>query len=182
MSTFEVACLDTRCGPLHISGTAALIAIIEKINLTVALAPTDDTLHKADPHVLVDGSSAESWAQYAKRKSSIATFVCKINGQLKVEIADLKACSCTSRITSIEKIGMSSTKDDSLFVLDSWSKSPCWLKARAGVAGEMSTTSDEWSNWRGHTNEMLLAADVNGSQDIATSAEAAAEVEMSEKL
>ena len=44
MATDAIACLETRHGPLHIYDMVALLAIVEKINMTSVFAAKDDTL------------------------------------------------------------------------------------------------------------------------------------------
>ena len=78
-----LARLESACGSLHIYDFGAL-------ELSLVKLPRDSG------DTLFEGYSAESWAQYAKHKSNIASSTSKTNGLLKAEVADLKSKLATT--------------------------------------------------------------------------------------
>ena len=70
-----VARFDTLHGPLQIYSQQALHAICSAL----PIVKHDD----AQAQALLEGFSLEHWASYGRRKSRIASKVCKENGRLK---------------------------------------------------------------------------------------------------
>jgi hypothetical protein len=155
MATVALASLDTFCGALHIYDMVALFAIIEKTCTAPPSSAKGDTLHKSDQNILVDGFSTESWAQYARKKGGIASSVCKHNGELKAEIATLKARLCISSSACDQNVNPAKADHDPLFAVDPWALATSPLKPQTKIPEEICTTSDAWATWeiRSHLND-----------------------------
>ena len=100
-----IARLLTSAGHLEIYSDVALAVMIEKISMTPAkdalASPVKTSMAPAlDDRPVVarlcdatnyEGFTILEWADYAKRKSRIASSVCKCNGELKATLAKLLA-------------------------------------------------------------------------------------------
>ena len=71
-----IACLVTSRGPLHIFNNSALVAVLEHL-------PTSTTISSADH----EGFTAKEWADFARKKSAIASKVSRLNGKMKSLLA-----------------------------------------------------------------------------------------------
>ena len=71
-----IACLVTSRGPLHIFNNSALVAVLEHL-------PTSTTVSSADH----EGFTAKEWADFAQKKSAIASKVSRLNGKMKSLLA-----------------------------------------------------------------------------------------------
>ena len=87
-------CLHTKCGPLYIYDVEAIIAIVGAINELGLEADSHDhgvdLVTKLDEakSVLLDGFNIEEWASYAKKKASIASHMCSLNGAFKANLVE----------------------------------------------------------------------------------------------
>ena len=65
-----IATLTSRCGLLHLFTEQALQSVIDKISVD-------------SPEDKLDGFDIQQWAAFARKKSSIASSICKELGRLK---------------------------------------------------------------------------------------------------
>ena len=77
-----LACLESTCGWLHIYDNSALQIIVDSMLKVSSATP----LLQED---VFEGYPAAQWAAHAKRKSSVASSVTRLNGQLKAKLASL---------------------------------------------------------------------------------------------
>jgi len=92
-----VVVLLTKCGPLQIYNSDALRAVVEALPrhcwdpLDIASGSTMASSSTKPNHAaneVIDGWNIEQWRQWGRKKSALASNICKLNGILKAQIAD----------------------------------------------------------------------------------------------
>ena len=96
-----IATLSTACGPLLFTDHA-LKQLIHSLSMTPLpssfMLPSPvykrkDSDVKEDVSCCIDGWSIDLWVQHAKRKSRIASRMCRLDGELKAKLAALSLTS-----------------------------------------------------------------------------------------
>ena len=144
MSSHDTACplatLASHSGVVHFYSEVALRIWVEMEQVLAAKlkdslpAATSSELRSsawynsasvmASP-TLLEGFSIEQWACYAKKKSSVATAMCRLNGQLKEKLAKL-------------------AKGDPLGLADPWlNAKPTWTRDKLDDDGQ-----NAWEGWQ----------------------------------
>ena len=128
METLPVAVLFTECGPLQIFCTQALCEVIaslqkdaqhaHKVGASPVLAPTAPVTTD-----VVENWNAGQWCEWGRKKSALASKLCKLNGTLKAHVAELE-CKISKLYGSIA--ARQSTHDgiDPLVLNDPWETCP----------------------------------------------------------
>ena len=152
-----VASLMTECGPLRIYSVQALCEVIETLPKSFSL-PLDDGLGAAHNNVasnvsptfdschsqgVIEGWNTEQWSKWGRKKSALASNICKLNGSLKARIADLE--SRVSAASVPNRPGSTCEGVDPLVQEDPWANgaghfSFCTTKGSGG--------SDAWAAWQ----------------------------------
>ena len=97
---------------------------------------------------LLDGFSIQQWASYSKRKSNIASSVCKENGELKAKLANQVFEVPES---SGQPHGAKPDNCDVIFVNDPWRASAPTVATEVGSTASTfdDKLRDPWTNWHG---------------------------------
>ena len=106
MAIMDIACvarLDTVHGPLFLFDSSAVQVVLETIPIVSEIAggvsiqrPLGETLitnSAADSAIRFEGFTIDEWAVYAKKKSSLASRICKQNVELKAKLASGDICA-----------------------------------------------------------------------------------------
>jgi hypothetical protein len=167
MDSMCLAILKSRCGEWHFFDHAALqVATTSFALLCVNPSDTTETVDKSvrvaqDRAELLEGFSIEQWASYAKRKSHIASAICKENGKLK---ARFSAQGCDVVVPSAGIPRATHDNHDAIFENDPWGGAS--VNARHDVR-TASPSCDEkgagaWSNYHGSSSVTSVSACANG--------------------
>ena len=88
----DVACLVTQKGPLFIYDGPAISNVLAQLLDSVVKDSTEAwDVQVVDQTSLYDGFTAESWCQYARKKSNIASRLCRETCARKARLSNLKA-------------------------------------------------------------------------------------------
>ena len=138
METHCIARFDTLHGPMFLFDASAVKAVLEALPITefaggVQLQSSVGSM--LDPISFVgsctplQGFTIEEWANHARKKSSLASRICKQNGELKAQVASY-ADSCPKK------------EEDPVNKLDPWASATFRHNKDIPVAGV-----DAWSKW-----------------------------------
>ena len=109
---------------------------------------------------LVDGWDIYQWGAWGRRKSAIATAVCKQNGKFKAEIDMLK-----KRVAELggqcEGMIKTTLKDDPFLTSDPWAGATL-----GSVNIDQAVPQEAWKNWRGLNESDKELVDGNKSNSI----------------
>ena len=178
MERSYLARLDTLRGPLFLFDSSAMKAVLETLPIVTELAggvPLQSSLGLLpDPafavgvggRLLVDGFTIDQWATYGRRKSEIASRVCKENGALKAKLAsighsaeDVVNCLLKTEIAdhkdklfhpNMAGSGTISTNrldEDTLVAHDPWRNAVSTTRSGTGLGDECSSFG-AWSSWK----------------------------------
>lgn len=141
-----IACFDTAHGPLSIYNHEALLAVCSALPVVKFM---DD-----QPQTLLEGFTLERWAAYGRRKSSIASRICKENARLKAAIGhppDALSPTC-DRVADKSPIVI-----DPLMMNDPW----CGCSLAHEVSIDNPPCRSMWSSW----NRSLNGSEADAVED-----------------
>ena len=114
------------------------VAMQDSCTASIGVDTTDLHESKAPTDSMYEGFSAEQWAQFARRKSRIASSICRANGKLKAE---------TSRKEQPPGASSSNRWADVEDVLDDGKPFDPWLKAQLPGPRIAPGPQADWSRW-----------------------------------
>jgi hypothetical protein len=132
-----VAVLVSPAGHLYFYEAAAITTVINSLSLTCSPAAPK----------LLDGFTLEQWAAFGKRKSAIASRVCKENGALKAKLASSGGDSDDGE-PSIRRLG---TETSNMAPVDPLQANDPWFGCSAPRVScdvvNASSSGSSWSAW-----------------------------------
>jgi hypothetical protein len=138
METPLVAVLLTEYGPLQLYSLQALQGTVAALPKNFKIASEFSPAAAPDNVDVKEGWGIEQWSYWGRKKSALASKICKENGALKARIADLEA-----RISATPNSMNGGI--DPLHQFDPWADSLCEQYPREVVTAIF---EDAWAAWR----------------------------------
>ena len=154
-----VARLDSAKGQLHLFDVTAVASVLERLPIIdIGNDTAVDTRFYAAGAALFGGFSAETWSQYAKKKSRIASRLCRENGELKACIAALE-----------NKLRHQSPSVFSVVPnVDPLSSHDPWAGKSISPSVEVHSCLDAWGSWTLATSAASAVGDVKAVDALST--------------
>jgi len=138
------ACFVSQCGQLYVYTLEALQVVLDKFSIPLDSSAIGDKYTEQNgfrklivgdnmPGSFYEGFTAQQWATYAKKKSSIASQVCRENGKLKASLNSTPPL----KLSSVDR-----DMNDQVFDCDPWAS------AVPSPRGCASALDDLWLNWK----------------------------------